>query len=153
MRPFYDMTKEDIANEIKAVTQLCAEGVHKNIVAVLNHGWLKSSPYYFIDMELCDFNLETFIYNIDFDRFKSDFETTGKSMEEVRLGNLWTITIDIVRGLHFIHGHGQVHRDLKPRNGIASKGSHFNSSSLFPGEATLEDCGFRPHLRRNVKAL
>lgn len=153
MRPFYDTTNDDIDNEVKAITKLCTEGSHGNIVAVLKHGWLKRSPYYFIDMELCDLNLETFIYAASFDGFERDFETDRKTLEEVRLGNLWPIMRDIVRGLRFIHNHGQVHRDLKPRNGIV-QGEHItNASSLFPRQATLEDRGFWTYLRGNVKRM
>ena len=33
-----------------------------------------------------------------------------------RVTNINTIVRGIVKGLNFIHGHNQVHRDLKPRN-------------------------------------
>src|SRR5271155_628620 len=98
MRPFYDTTKEDIDNEINAITNLCTKAAHKNIVTVLRHGWLKSSPYYFIDMELCDINLETFIYTESFDGFEDDFDTNGKTPMDVRIQNIWPIMMDIVSG-------------------------------------------------------
>ena len=153
MRPFYDTTNDDIDNEVKAITKLCAEGVHENIVAVLQHGWLKRSPYYFIDMELCDLNLENFIYAKSLDGFESEFESEGKTQQEVRLANLWPITTDIVRGLRFIHVNGHVHRDMKPRNGIFSNAVVLIScdSTLFPLQSTLEDHRFWTYIRRNVQ--
>ena len=50
----------DIKNEIRVVEKLCSPGTHKNIVSVLRHGQLSNMPYYFIDMELCDLDLETY---------------------------------------------------------------------------------------------
>ena len=37
----------------------------------------------------------------------------------MRYRNVWTIGIHIAEGLEFLHFHGHVHRDLKPRNGIS----------------------------------
>lgn len=47
---------------MRAVSKLCmAERTHNNIVSVFDYGRL--SPFrYFIDMEICDFNLESWIY-------------------------------------------------------------------------------------------
>ena len=103
MRPFYDTTKEDIDNEINAITKLCTTGAHGNIVVVLRHGWLKSSPYYFIDMELCDKSLEQYIQT-----------------SKVEIDGIWRIMGDITNGVAFIHSHKEVHRDLKPRNSTLS---------------------------------
>ena len=116
MRPFYDTTKEDIDNEIRAIIRLCVNDVSRNIVSVFNHGWLKKSPYYFIDMELCDLNLETFIYSEYISGFQKIFNPDSEPSKEVRVRNMWPIMLDIVHGLQFIHRHGQVHRDIKPRN-------------------------------------
>jgi serine/threonine protein kinase len=30
---------------------------------------------------------------------------------------VWKIMLEIARGIDFIHGHDQIHRDLKPTNG------------------------------------
>ena len=116
MPSLYDATKEDIANEVKAITKLCPADGHKNIVAVLKHGWLKRSPFYFIDMELCDFNLETYIHG----SWSPDSDSKAKARDPLR--DSWFIMMDIVSGLHFIHNNGHVHRDLKPRNGIVANG-------------------------------
>ena len=121
IRPFHDITKEDIDNEMNAIDKLCGKGMNQNIVTVFKHGRLKGSPYYFIDMELCDFNLGIFIYSeytpFDFDEL---FHPSYKFSKELRLDNMWKIMMDIVLGLEFIHSHHQVHRDLKPQNGKSS---------------------------------
>src|ERR1700689_1828986 len=52
----------DIQNEANAIELLCRKATHQNIVKVFRHGWLYESPYYYIDMQMCAFNLESFIY-------------------------------------------------------------------------------------------
>jgi len=64
--------------------------------------------FYYIDMELCDLNLETYLYH-------------EQLAEEILLpisnvSQLWSIMQDITNGVAFIHGHKETHRDLKPRN-------------------------------------
>jgi hypothetical protein len=51
-----------LQKEVKAIKRLCGPGAHVNIVQVLDHGPLSNTPYYFIDMELCDFNLHDYIH-------------------------------------------------------------------------------------------
>ena len=59
-----DVRKKDIKNEMRAVVSLCMpHNCHKNIITVFECGCLHS-PLYYIDMELCDFNLETWIYHL-----------------------------------------------------------------------------------------
>jgi len=54
VREFSGITKEDIDNEVRAITKLC-KSRHSNIVHVIDHGPLKpDSAFYFIDMELCE---------------------------------------------------------------------------------------------------
>jgi hypothetical protein len=50
-----------IANEIKVLSELCHQGAHQHIVAVLRIGELRNSQYVFIDTELCDLNLAEYI--------------------------------------------------------------------------------------------
>jgi serine/threonine protein kinase len=98
MRPLGEISLLDIHNEIRTVKQLC-NGDNVNIVRLFSHGTLQAS-FYYIDMELCDKNLHTYI-------IKSSL---------IPIAELWDIMKDVTNGLTFIHSKGQVHRDLKPRN-------------------------------------
>src|SRR5271154_2358594 len=63
IRPFGSVTKEDIENEVKAITDICASGGHRHVIQFRGHGPLPASDYYYIDMELCDFNLDKYIHS------------------------------------------------------------------------------------------
>ena len=106
---------------MRAIKKLCKPGANHNIVFAFEWGKLSNSPYYYIDMELCDFNLETYILRkweppmslkvphfTNFDLLKPD----------QKLGQILTIMKDIANGVAFIHLQQETHRDLKPRNGI-----------------------------------
>jgi len=117
------LTEEDINNEMRAVAKLCVtEHTHRNIVTVFDYGRI-SHFIYFIDMELCDLNLERWIY-------RSWDETTAKKLPfltaelppRARIGQVWDIMEDITRAVSFIHASHEIHRDLKPSN------SAYNSS-------------------------
>jgi serine/threonine protein kinase len=70
------------------------------------------SPYYFIDMELCDKSLDQYI---------SDFHSTPdtNALKEDTATSIWNIMKDVTDGVSFIHSQSEIHRDLKPQNGIA----------------------------------
>ena|SRR5436190_6051059 len=112
------MSLEDVDNEIGAVVKLC-RGKNENVITAFGWGQLPRSPYFFIDMELCDFNLEAYILKdwkpevaCKVPHFR-DFDILTLDQ---KLGQILTIMRDIANGLAFIHGHNIVHRDLKPRN-------------------------------------
>lgn len=125
LRPFASTTKEDIRNEVRAITKICKTGTHQNIVSIIRHGSLSTSDYYFIDMELCDINLADYIVG------KQSAIADGSiapSVTNVALGienrlsiinfqESSRIMIDITSGLEFLHQNNIVHRDLKPSNG------------------------------------
>ena len=72
---------------------------------VLRHAPLgDNTAFYFIDMELCDFNLETYMHN--------DNILVNDHLATV------SIIVQIVDGLIFIHDHGEVHRDITPQNSV-----------------------------------
>jgi len=102
-KPFGTVTGEAVVNEQRAVWKLCRES-NKHLVAVLGVGIIDS--HYFIDMELCDRNLEEYIQTSD-----------------VEINGVWGIMRDITDGVAFIHSHKEVHRDLKPRNSTPSSPS------------------------------
>ena len=120
--------KEDIENEARVIDSIIKNGGHKNIIAIMDHGWLKGRfGVYFIDMELADWTLADYVdyldkdqpSALDIDKMISEdavFVHRGCSFQE-RIRNMWTIGSHIVGGLEFMHFHGHAHRDLKPSNG------------------------------------
>jgi serine/threonine protein kinase len=112
-----NVTREDIDNEASAINKL-SRGGHQNLVTVLRNDWLDSSCY-FIDMELCDTNLDKFIYQeLDWTPFKCSEHTIIDHDPPIwwRTAECLNIMFQIASGLEFIHGQGHVHRDLKPQN-------------------------------------
>ena len=116
VRLFGDVELKDIENEIRAITKLCKTG-HENIVQVFEFGVLKEdSAWHFIDMELCDFTLEKYIQGADVPGLPKwgQFE---EPISVFRARAICHINGQILNGLHFIHSHQEVHRDLSPQNG------------------------------------
>jgi len=113
------ISENDIKNEMRAVAKLCMTAkTHKNIVSVFEYGQL-SSFLYFIDMELCDLNLEQWIYRAwDDDTPKKFPHLTVELSARARIGHVWDIMEDITRAVAFIHKECEIHRDLKPSNGL-----------------------------------
>lgn len=73
---------------------------------------------YFIDMELCDLNLDTYIHR----RWTTLIESkmpyfTIELPPSMKLAQIRGVVKDIASGLAYVHEHGEVHRDLKPANG------------------------------------
>lgn len=116
MRVFGGVTRADLLNEVRAIIKLCDNKTNKYIVEVRRHGQLPGfATCYFIDMEYCSENLETHIdaMSSSQDDANTILPTKQRILEALR------IVQDIAQGLAFIHELGEVHRDLKPRNGIA----------------------------------
>jgi serine/threonine protein kinase len=102
-----------ILNEERAIVKLSQSGV-KNIVTVLQFGFLENSPnYYFLDMELCDITLGDYISG----ELPSEFHASFNVDASNRMVQVWRIMLDICNGVDFIHDQQEVHRDLKPNNG------------------------------------
>lgn len=122
IRPFGQWTAEDILEEVHAIDRLFAAGTHDNLVKVLGHGWLSDSSYYYIDMEYCQGNLEDYIkgkLSLYPERLDIVFPRPPASQcEGAIVAKLYDIMEQIASGLEFIHSHKQVHRDVKPANGI-----------------------------------
>jgi serine/threonine protein kinase len=118
IRLYADVQEKDIKNEIRAVVLLCmSHNPHKNIISVFDCGCLLA-PCYYIDMELCGYNLEVWIRRQrDHEKAENVASTTT---EESRMAQIREIMLDIIGGVIYIHSQKQTHRDLKPRNGITS---------------------------------
>lgn len=109
--------EKEIKNEVRVIDKLNANGGHQNIVTVFSHGWL-NDRYYF-DMELCIFNLEDYIVSNSRETFGlSKYFAPSAMDDELGCLSLWGIMTQITNGLAYIHSQHELHRDLKPRNGI-----------------------------------
>jgi serine/threonine protein kinase len=88
---------------------------------------MSNFPIYFIDMELCDLNLEQ--YN------KATLTAALVNQEPLRVheARIWDIMKQVTNGLVFMHSNDEVHRDLKPRNGSSPVTHHVANvcSSIF----------------------
>ena len=93
--------RRDIKNEVRAITKLFGEETHKNIVSILKFGEFTNSPYYFIDMELCDATLEDYIY----------VKLLCSAIRPDSVSYPWEVIGDIASGLEFIHSRNLVHRN------------------------------------------
>jgi serine/threonine protein kinase len=113
----YSVTRKDIDTEAQTVEKLCTTG-HENIVNVLKQGWLEENRHYYIDMDLCDANLDTYIRSRSTikPRFCEPVFISAEDSPELHVWNMWTICSHISNGLAFIHKMDYIHRDLTPRN-------------------------------------
>jgi serine/threonine protein kinase len=96
---------------------LC-RGKHENLIEIYDHGVLQPPhQFYFIDMELCDTNLEEYIKGE-----KRDICGLLEWSTAIEKGHapflICAIMQQLLSGLKFIHDHNQVHRDLNPKNGM-----------------------------------
>jgi hypothetical protein len=157
-RPVDTYMDADVETEISTITNLSIRIPHsgKYIVVALRHGKLPGSPFYYIDMELCDLTLEDYIYRTEkwrcIDRQVSPFFQLGSS-EAAPMLDTWCIMTEITSAasVGFMHKENQVHRDLKPTNSIpVSRCPNHNSTLLLP-RSTVEAYGFRLHCRRVVQ--
>jgi|SRR5271169_4259328 len=99
-------------NEVRAITKLCKANSHPNVVTVFRQGEVKNSALYYIDMELCDGNLDQFIR-----------DHSPSSETPIAIADIWDIMVQISSGLAYIHSFGEIHRDIKPRNSSIFIGS------------------------------
>ena len=91
-------------------------GEQVNIVQVLNHGLLLYHASYYIDMELCDLNLDEYIHKNPPSTQSTSLPTFEREAGLTTLLQIWTVMSHIAGGIDYIHRKRHVHRDLKPAN-------------------------------------
>jgi len=123
------LSENEILNEFRAIKKLCVDHSHKNLVAVYRYGKLPDSLYYYIDMELCELNLEEYIHEFEFKLSSTSQELP--SLLPLDTKSLMLIMRDVSRGLAFIHENDEVHRDIKPRNSNTSYSAGLTRSLIF----------------------
>lgn len=102
-------------NEIRAITKLCGRGTHSNIIEILRLEPLPQASYYFIDMKLCELNLEQYIHD---DSRLNPLRFLKNDPSEIKTMQIWNIMTQITTDVDFLHNHKEIHRDLKPCNNI-----------------------------------
>jgi serine/threonine protein kinase len=132
-------SESEILNEVRAIEKLSKSGSHKHIVTVLNHGWLRvpTASYYSFDMESCDFDLEYYVLghtiSLTSDQLRPSPYAPYQPFQTAQ------IMEQIANAIAFIHSKGEVHRDLKPRNGISYYLRFITISVVFIESRGLED--------------
>jgi len=113
------LTQEEIERETAAVKKITAGPLsrEKNIVTILDFGKLPRTPFYFIDMELCEISLEDYIYPSEpLNSTQSIPFFVKEAPPPMKARQIWNIMKQIANGVVYLHGLGIVHRDLKPPN-------------------------------------
>jgi serine/threonine protein kinase len=89
-------------------------------VEVLRHGEKEYMSLYYIDMELCDLNLENYIAGHSSSTVSIEWQALQSANihipANVKLAMILSIMNDITDGLVFMHSRKVIHRDLKPPN-------------------------------------
>jgi len=115
------VTRREIEDEASAINAL---GTHEHLIEILRHGWLDpAESCYYIDMELCERDLSSFIWEpLDSSSFSCaqhpQYLTDQHPPIWWRTTDIMRVNFQLVSGTEYIHRKSHVHRDLKPTNGI-----------------------------------
>ena len=105
-------------NEVRIMQRLRQGEGCANVVAFLNHGFLQPRGVWFIEMELCDVTLSTFLYG-NVQRTvavhvsqQPPFSVLDPSLEKTR--KIWDIMRQVAEGVAYVHSFDFVHMNLGP---------------------------------------
>ena len=108
-----------IANELRVINKISQNGTHPNIITVLGTREMSSGDIYAFDLELCEMNLGQFIKGEYINTLGSQYFAPLCAGDVPECLTMWTIMRHLTNGLDYIHSLREVHRDLKPQNGIS----------------------------------
>jgi len=94
-------------NTEQETTLAISRARHPNIIEVIDT-WVERQKYFttcFIRMELCQGDLDGYL---------DERYATKKVLSEAEI---WEIFRQLMTGIEYIHSHGYVHKDIKPKNG------------------------------------
>jgi serine/threonine protein kinase len=107
-----------VENEVRIFDKIY-RAPHKNIVAVLDYGYLSGdNNYFFLDMELCERSLDDHIRDHIRPASENELIPSDPTVSQARIKKSMNIMLNIAEGVSYIHRQGEVHRDLKPENGV-----------------------------------
>ena len=106
--------KVDYIKEVKSMKDLGSE-FHKNVIQYIADGEILSDSIYFIDMELCDINLDEYMNGTQ--NISGIHGLPAWNKEDPDLFLIVAIVQQLLSGLDFMHKKQMVHRDLDPKNG------------------------------------
>ena len=119
-----------------------------NMIQYIADGSIASNSDYFIDMELCDFDLDQYINGACNVSGVHGLPVWNTDNPDIFL--IIAIMQQLLSGLAFMHKEGKVHRDLDPRN---SKVHHFAQylivSTILGNRRVVENRGFWIDIVRN----
>lgn len=111
---------EDMKRETANILNL---GSHPNLVNVIGHATLENTNLtsYYIDMELCDYDLHEYIYSIRAGKcLIRALQGSDASVVLKELLDMLKVMNDITNAAMYIHRKGNVHRDIKPKNSMTT---------------------------------
>ncbi|XP_005100245.1 eukaryotic translation initiation factor 2-alpha kinase 1 [Aplysia californica] len=83
----------------------------EEIMEARNHNYdFQNSITLYIQMELCSVTLQEWLVNRNVEYNSKEFDDTIMCSDNMRIFH------QVLQGVDFIHSHGLIHRDLKPRN-------------------------------------
>nr|XP_043624880.1 serine/threonine/tyrosine-protein kinase HT1 [Erigeron canadensis] len=100
--------ENQFAREVNLLCRLHHQNVIKFVAA-----WRQPSVFCIITEYLSEGSLRAYLHKLE--------DNTGKEKEYLPLETLIKMSLDIARGMEYIHSQGVIHRDLKPENILLNK--------------------------------